>query len=102
MNDLDGVLAASHPVYDIASSADHERVRRLADSLLAGGLSHPELNELGNDRSKNLDLRVATRIAASKKRLIDTRPSMSVAVVMAMWGEQRRLRPPGGERRSRP
>ena len=95
MNDLDGVLAASHPVYDIASSADHERVRRLADSLLAGGLSHPELNELGNDRSKNLDLRVATRIAASKKRLIDTRPSMSVAVVMAMWGEQRRLRPPG-------
>lgn len=95
MTDLATVHAASRPDYNIASAEDHERVRRLADLMLDAGASLGELAGLGNDDTNHLDIRVATKLAASKLRLAETTPSLSVAVVMAMWGEQRRLRPPG-------
>ena len=97
MSDLSPALALSQPDYNIASSNDHQRVRLIADTLLEAGADLEELTSLGNDESQNLDLRVATKLATSKLRMSRTAPSQSVAVVMAMWGEQRRLRPPGDD-----
>jgi len=94
MGDLDDVLAASRADYDIASIDDHHRVRQMADGLLTAGAGRDRLLELGDDGSKHLDLRVASKLAMSRQQLVAAQPQLSVAVVMAMWGEQRRLRPP--------
>lgn len=94
MTTLDSIVQGSRPDYDIASPVDHQRVRSLADSLLEAGLDADQLMALGNDTERNLDLRVASRLARSKQSL-PAGWTGSVAVVMAMWGEQRRLRPAG-------
>lgn len=93
MVDIDGVAEASRDHYDISSPDDHGRVRAMADDLLAAGVASAELEALGRDSSRNLDLRLATRLAASKRLLDGASWAHPVAVVLAMWGERRRLRP---------
>jgi len=97
MNDVRSALALSANAYDIADRTHHQRVRAIADTLLAAGPTGDDLISLGNDESQPLDVRVATRVAASRLRITDGVPPLSVAVVIAMWGEQRRLRPPSDD-----
>ncbi len=97
MIDVGSALELSTAEYDIADRSHHRRVRAIAEELLAGGATEQELSRIGNDGSQPLDLRVATRVAASKRRITSDGPALSIAVVIAMWGEQRRLRPPGEE-----
>ncbi len=94
MTDVRSALELSATDYDIADRDHHRRVRSIADMLLAGGATDDELVRLGNDVDRPLDLRVATRVAASRRRITEGIPALTVAVVIAMWGEQRRLRPP--------
>lgn len=97
MTDVQTALDLSDAVYDIADRTHHERVRAIADALLAAVTTSDELVSLGNDDAQPLDVRVATRVAASRLRILDGVPPMTVAVVIAMWGEQRRLRPPSDD-----
>ena len=97
MIDVSSTLDLSEAEYNIADRTHHRRVRSIAESLLAGGATVEELLALGRDDTQPLDVRVATRLAASKHRLTEGVPSLTVAVVIAMWGEQRRLRPPGDD-----
>ncbi len=94
MTDVQSALDLSAADYDIADRTHHARVRSIADALLSAGATADELVGLGSDDAQPLDVRVATRVAASRLRITDGVPSMTVAVVIAMWGEQRRLRPP--------
>ncbi len=93
MVDIDTVVGASRDRYDIALPDDHQRVRSMADQLLASGATDDQLLTIGRDTSHNLDLRLATKLAASKRGVTEAELPDAVAVVMAMWGEQRRLRP---------
>ncbi len=76
--------------YDIASPDDLRRVRLLADQRLAGGyepgghLSAPEAP---------IDEALALKLAESKLAVRSSAWTGSLAVVFAMWGEQRRLLP---------
>ena len=97
MTDVQPAIDLSTEEYDIADRTHHERVRLIAEALLDAGVADDSLMELGDDESRSLDLRVASRVAASKRRLAEGVPPLSVAVVIAMWGEQRRLRPPSAE-----
>lgn len=93
---LEQILNDSLPEYDIASPVDHQRVRSMADRMLEAGLPPDVLVAVGNDPGRNLDARVAGKLAQSKLALDRASASGwagSVAVVIAMWGEQRRLRP---------
>lgn len=97
MTEVRSALDLSAAEYDIANRAHHQRVRSIADTLLAAETPADDLIRLGNDESLPLDVRVATRVAASRRRIADGIPPLTVAVVIAMWGEQRRLRPPSDD-----
>ncbi len=92
MTDLGTAFDLSAPDYDIADRSHHARVRSIAEALLASGADGAELTALGDDPDRPLDVRVATRVAVSRLQVADV-PPLKVAVVIAMWGEQRRLRP---------
>ena len=75
--------------FDLASPADQARVRHLADAILAGTTRrHPP-----GDASAALDARIAAHLADSKALVRARNWDGAVAIVFAMWGEQRRLRP---------
>lgn len=97
MTDVRSALDLSAAAYDIADRSHHRRVREIADALLAAGMPGGELIRLGNDESLPLDVRVATRVATSRRRVTEGVPPFTVAVVIAMWGERRRLRPPSDD-----
>lgn len=85
--------------FDIASPEDQARVRRLADDILAAG---PAASGPRPSAAYPVDLAVARKLARSKAAVTDLGWSGSLAVVFAMWGEHRRLRPrtadnPAGE-----
>ncbi len=77
--------------FDIASTDDQSRVRLIADELVqAQGI---DLDDFDGSRADPLDLRVAVKLARSKRAVLRTGWTGTVAVVFAMWGESRRLRP---------
>ena len=78
--------------FDIASTADQQRVRSLADQLLRDGRSS-DARGFGLGADTAIDLGLAWHLARSKAAVADLDWSGPVAVVFAMWGEQRRLRP---------
>lgn len=78
---------------DIASRVDQRRIRNMADELVASGASAEELRAAGADPDRPLDLRVAIKLALSKRVVQRLNWSGRLGVVFAMWGEQRRLRP---------
>lgn len=51
------------------------------------------LRSTGADTNAALDVRIATKLALSKRAVVESAWAGSVAVVFAMWGEERRLRP---------
>lgn len=75
--------------FDLASRDDHARVRRVADAIVAGDVAEVEPSDAG----AALDGRIATHLARSKVVVRDLAWDGELAVVFAMWGEQRRLRP---------
>ncbi|MBT8241787.1 MAG: glycosyltransferase, partial [Acidimicrobiia bacterium] len=76
-------------VFDLGSMKDHERVRQLADAIVAGE------SEPCSPRDVNapIDARIAAHLASSKQTVRALQWDGNVAVVFAMWGERRRLRP---------
>ncbi|NNC79983.1 MAG: glycosyltransferase [Acidimicrobiales bacterium] len=76
--------------FDIASPGDQERVRRLADTMLREG-SGEQPQPVPPDAP--IDVALADKLARSKRELQTTGWGGHVAVVFAMWGEQRRLLP---------
>ena len=79
--------------YDLADPRDHARVRSLADELLAGHGADEDLTALGRSDDTPFDLRRATKAAQSRRAVVESGWAGRLAVVFAMWGEQRRLRP---------
>ncbi|MEM9747384.1 MAG: glycosyltransferase [Actinomycetota bacterium] len=79
--------------FDIASPDDQARVLRLADSLIAGGRTPEELGGDTHGGDVSIDLALAHKLARSRQEVLDLDWSGRLAIVFAMWGEQRRLRP---------
>ena len=77
---------------DIASRTDQRRIRDLADELAASDVSTEALQAGGADQDRPLDLRVAVKLALSKRAMRRLVWSGRLGVVFAMWGERRRLR----------
>ena len=89
---LGDVLKRAEGTFALASRDDHQRVRELADDLVAA--APPDvLTALGADTDVAIDLRVATKLAISKQCVAEAGWSGRLAVVFAMWGERRRLNP---------
>jgi hypothetical protein len=86
-------VSASRPSatgeFDLASLEDHERVRQLADAINDGNAPAAP----PGDPTAPLDGRIATHLAISKQTVRNVQWDGTLAVVFAMWGEQRRLRP---------
>ena len=76
-------------VFDLGSEHDQDRVRRLADAIVAGDI---EPRSPG-DPTAPLDARIAAHLATSRQIVRAMRWDGTVGVVFAMWGERRRLRP---------
>ena len=79
--------------FDIASPEDQERVRRMADELLASDPTPDSLLVAGREPGVLIDEALALTLARSKADLRDLGWEGRLAVVFAMWGEQRRLLP---------
>ncbi|MCP3992900.1 MAG: glycosyltransferase family 2 protein [Actinomycetia bacterium] len=77
--------------YDIASPDDQHRVRELADQLRASP-STPT-GGVAVTTTVGIDEALADKLAQSKGALETSAWSGTLAVVFAMWGEQRRLLP---------
>ena len=95
-------IATATGAYDLADPADHARVRSLADGLLDADLPEHRLAGIGRDPATPFDLRLATMVARSRRAVLQSGWEGRLAIVFAMWGEQRRLRPrtnanPAGE-----
>lgn len=76
---------------DLTDTADQERVRSMADALLAEpGLGADELRKAA--ATAPLAFRLAAKLVESRRALLAAPPT-TVGVVFAMWGEQNRLRP---------
>ena len=82
-------------LFDIASPEDQERVRRMADELLVSDPSFDSLLAAGREADVTIDRALALTLARSKVELRDLHWEGRLAVVFAMWGEQRRLLPRG-------
>lgn len=78
-------------IFDIASPADQRRIRDLADELIATGDAGPY--PPGRSPDDPIDLRVARKLADSKRVIVTTSWTGTIGVVFAMWGERRRLAP---------
>ena len=79
--------------FDISSPDDQARVLQLADSLVASDHSRWELERDARSNEVSIDLALAHKLALSKQELSTLKWSGRLAIVFAMWGEQRRLRP---------
>ncbi len=79
--------------FDLASPADDRRVRELAEVLMASDPSVESLVRIAGDPDGPLDLRLAGTLARSRMFVRTLDWSGRVAIVFAMWGEQRRMRP---------
>lgn len=90
-NGWDKTLATGS--FDLASPGDDRRVRDLADILMASELSDQSLIQIAGKPTEPLDLRLAAMLARSRMFVCDLGWSGRVAIVFAMWGEQRRMRP---------
>ena len=78
---------------DLTDPVQQPRVRDLAEQLLEAGADREALRALGRDASAGIDVRVATKLAASRLELeeADLDGQLDLAVQFAMWGEGRRL-----------
>jgi len=79
--------------FDIASPDDQARVLQLADSIVAGGRSRDEIEQEARSGGLSIDLALAYKLALSRLDVVALDWTGRVAIVFAMWGEQRRLRP---------
>jgi len=75
--------------FDIASSEDQRRVRQLADELLA---ADPSVDPTAAD-TVPIDLALAAKLARSKALVRASGWTGHLAIMIAMWGERRRLLP---------
>jgi hypothetical protein len=99
---LDAIADRGSDDIDLTDPASQPRVRELADALLATGTGVTELRTLGRDVTVGTDVRVATKLAESRRALASATDVGEIVVQFAMWGEHRRLRPrddgnPSGE-----
>jgi hypothetical protein len=83
--------------FDIGSGADQERVRRLADSILASAPGADDLLAEARRPGVQIDLALALKMARSRTLVRASDWEGHLAVVFAMWGEQRRLLPRSGD-----
>ena len=99
MTQLDEVSSRATGEYELASTADHRRLRLLADDLLAADVPDATLRSLGADSEQPFDLRLATKLAmAAKRKGVSTLSNMIATQLLDCperrgWGiSQRRLR----------
>ncbi|MEE8603346.1 glycosyltransferase [Euzebya tangerina] len=98
MGRFDAVIAHGRDDLDLTDPAVQPAVRGLAEELLT--LVEDEdptaatdlLRTLGRSTEVPIDVRIATKLAESRRRLRAV-GEIEVAVQFAMWGEHRRLRP---------
>ena len=91
---LHTIVARGNDDIDLTHPASQPRVRELADALLDAGAGIDALRTIGRDVGVGIDVRVATKLAESRRAVTDAPLDIGEVVVQfAMWGEQRRLRP---------
>jgi len=99
----DELIAGSADSIDLTEGGDRRRLLDLAERVLAHpALADADLRVLPGRETAPLELRVALKLADSRRFLHSRQPRLRVAVVYGMWGEQNRLRPktaqnPNGE-----
>ena len=94
MSSLDAIAERGTDDIDLTHPASQPRVRELADALLDADPDPAALRALGRDPDVGIDVRVATRLAESRRLVTEGPLDVGEIVVQcAMWGEQRRLRP---------
>jgi hypothetical protein len=94
MTSLDAIAERGTDDIDLTHPASQPRVRALADALLESDADVAALRALGRDPDAGIDVRVATKLAESRRRVTAQQLGVGEIVVQcAMWGEHRRLRP---------
>jgi len=90
--------APEDPIPETSQSVDptdpghRERLRSMVDALVEGG-GDASLAARLHETGTPLEARMAGLLAQSRRWLLAATKPVTVAVVFAMWGEQRRLRP---------
>jgi hypothetical protein len=94
MSSLDAIAERGTDDIDLTHPASQPRVRELADALLRTDTDPADLRALGRNPDVGIDVRVATKLAESRRLVVNEALDVGMIVVQcAMWGEQRRLRP---------
>ncbi|HSJ43731.1 MAG TPA: hypothetical protein VK923_03510 [Euzebyales bacterium] len=94
MSSLDAIAERGTDDIDLTHPASQPHVRDLAEALLDTGAEPADLRMLGRDPDVGIDVRVATKLAESRRLVADEALDVGEIVVQcAMWSEQRRLRP---------
>ena len=94
MSSLDAIAERGTDDIDLTHPASQPRVRELADALLRTDTDPADLRALGRNPDDGIDVRVATKLAESRRLVVNEALDVGMIVVQcAMWGEQRRLRP---------
>jgi hypothetical protein len=94
MSSLDAIAERGTDDIDLTHPASQPRVRELADALLRTDADPADLRALGRNPDVGIDVRVATKLAESRRLVVNEALDVGMIVVQcAMWGEQRRLRP---------
>lgn len=94
MTDLRTIIARGSDDVDLTDPAVLPRTRDLADALIDSAAELDELRALGRDPTVEIDVRVASLLAASRLQVLAIGPAApNVQVQFAMWGEHNRLRP---------
>jgi len=80
--------------FDLTEPADQSRLIELAEELLGEAeLSEQDLRASARNPGVPLELKLAAKLAESRRLLAGLDAPVEVGVVFAMWGEQQRLRP---------
>jgi hypothetical protein len=89
MPDTSELLRAARSHFDLTDPEHRESLLRLTSALLA----REEVRPADVGATAPLELRLAAKLADSRRWLLANRRPVRVGVVFAMWGEHRRLLP---------
>jgi hypothetical protein len=92
MTGLDELTSWGRDTFELGVASEHRRLRDLADRLVRSA-TPDQLERIALDTQGPLDLRLAGKLAESKRWVTAEAPTGRIGIVFAMWGERNRLRP---------
>ena len=94
---IDDLIQGARREFDLTESSHQESVLRLAEAFGDEGIDAAELKERLHAEGVPLEARMAGLLAESREWMQVCAKPLKIAVVFAMWGEQRRLLPKSEE-----